>query len=117
VFNNLLIVEHQSRRLEVPAVSELAEAICGEVFRTSWTGFPYNGIRVGMKADDIRALRAKLGLSQTMFAERFGLNIASIKDWEQGRSSPDLPARVLLSTIEVAPESVSKAVDRTRGLE
>ncbi len=32
------------------------------------------------KADEIRALRAKLGLSQTKFAERFGLLVSVVKD-------------------------------------
>jgi putative transcriptional regulator len=69
------------------------------------------------KPDEIRELRRKLGLSQTAFAERFGLSLAVLKDWEQNRHAPDLPARVLLSTIETMPEAVSRAIDRTRGVE
>ena len=61
-------------------------------------------------------LRAKLGLSQTKFAERFGLLVSVVKDWEQARSVPDAAARALLSTIEHMPSAVSRAIDRTRGV-
>ena len=55
---------------------------------------------------DVRALRTRLGLLQTEFAARFGLSIATVRDWEQGRSKPDRQARILLRVIEAAPEVV-----------
>ena len=42
---------------------------------------------------------AGLGMSQPAFAEAFGLKLAVLWDWEQGRTRPEGPARVLLATI------------------
>jgi len=59
---------------------------------------------------DVRRVRAKLGLSQAAFAERFGLSTRTVQEWEQGRALPDQPARVLLKVIEEAPETVARIV-------
>jgi putative transcriptional regulator len=59
---------------------------------------------------DISDLRKTLGLSQAKFAARFGLNMRTVQDWEQGRVIPDQPARVLLKVIAASPKTVEKAV-------
>ena len=61
---------------------------------------------------DIVALRRRLGLSQTRFAERYGLSVATVRDWEQNRRYPDQPARVLLKIIEKDPEAAAQALAR-----
>jgi putative transcriptional regulator len=61
-------------------------------------------------APDVRRVRAKLGLSQAAFAERFGLSTRTVQEWEQGRAVPDQPARVLLKLIEQAPDTVARIV-------
>lgn len=67
--------------------------------------------RVHVPAEvDVKAIRAKLGLSQVAFAGRFGLPVGNIRDWEQGRSRPDQSSRVLLRVIERSPEAVSEAL-------
>ena len=55
---------------------------------------------------DVRALRRRLGMSQTKFARDFHLSVGTVRDWEQGRALPDGPARVLLKLIERNPEMV-----------
>jgi putative transcriptional regulator len=52
----------------------------------------------------VKALRQRLGLTQTEFAEAFHLPITTLRDWEQRRSTPDAPARALLLAIERDPE-------------
>jgi putative transcriptional regulator len=59
---------------------------------------------------DIKAIRQKLGLSQSAFANRFGFSVRTVQQWEQGRSVPDRPARILLRVIESAPEAVEQAL-------
>ena len=59
---------------------------------------------------NIRAVRQKLGLSQSKFAARFGFTPATIRNWEQGRTQPDGPARVLLTVIAHHPEAVDDAL-------
>src|SRR5258708_23060986 len=52
----------------------------------------------------VKALRQRLGMTQTEFAEAFHLPITTLRDWEQRRSTPDAPARALLLAIERDPE-------------
>lgn len=59
---------------------------------------------------DARAIRVALGMSQPAFAAAFGLKLAVIRDWEQGRTKPDGASRVLLMTIAHRPEVVRNAV-------
>ncbi len=56
---------------------------------------------------DVKTIREKLGLTQSAFAERFGLPLGNVRDWEQGRSVPDAAARMLLKIIQKAPEVVA----------
>lgn len=44
-------------------------------------------------------LRTKLQLSQSKFAAKFGFQTATLKNWEQPRTRPDGPPRVLLAMI------------------
>lgn len=62
---------------------------------------------------DIKAIRRRLGLSQAQFANRFGLSVRTVQQWEQGRAIPDRPARNLLKVIESAPEIVARALSAT----
>lgn len=59
---------------------------------------------------DVAKLRKKLGMSQAEFSERYGFNAASVKDWEQGRSTPTGPVRAYLKVIEKEPEAVERAL-------
>ena len=59
---------------------------------------------------DVKALRRRLKLSQARFAERFGFNVARIRDWEQGRSKPDGAVRAYLLVISREPEAVARAL-------
>jgi putative transcriptional regulator len=63
---------------------------------------------------DVRAIRARLGLSRPAFAERFGLAVAAVRDWEQGLRRPDPAARVLLLVIARSPEVVAETVLEAR---
>jgi len=61
-------------------------------------------------ADQVRALRARLGLSQAQFARRFGFTLDTIQQYEQGRRSPSGPATTLLRVIEADPDAVVRAL-------
>ena len=65
---------------------------------------------VNVPVTDIRATRKSLGLSQAAFAAKFGFHPATVKNWEQGRTLPDGPARVLLAVIARHPEAVEDAL-------
>lgn len=59
---------------------------------------------------DVRALRKGMGLSQNEFANRFGLPPATLRNWEQGRSQPDAPSRVLLAVLAKHPKIVEECL-------
>lgn len=59
---------------------------------------------------DVRAVRRRLGLSQAAFAAKFGFPPATLRNWEQGRTRPDGPSRVLLAVIASHPEAVEDAL-------
>jgi putative transcriptional regulator len=59
---------------------------------------------------DVAELRRRLGLTQTEFARRYQLPVGTVRDWEQGRSMPDAPARALLRAIASEPELVERAL-------
>ncbi len=59
---------------------------------------------------DVRAVRTRLNLTQEEFSLRFGLTLARVRDWEQGRSSPDSAARAYLTVIEREPKAVARAL-------
>jgi putative transcriptional regulator len=59
---------------------------------------------------DVKAIRAELGLSQSAFANRFGFSLRTVQEWEQRRSNPDAPARILLKIIETNPDAVEQAL-------
>jgi putative transcriptional regulator len=61
---------------------------------------------------DVLAIRQNLGLSQSRFATRFGVTAATIRNWEQGRTRPDGPARTLLAVIAHHPDAVEDALRR-----
>ncbi|MEA2905576.1 MAG: putative transcriptional regulator [Alphaproteobacteria bacterium] len=70
--------------------------------------------RVHIPAEiDTRAIRDKLKLTQKLFAERYQIPLATLRDWEQGRRVPDAPARALIKAIREEPAAVRRALARS----
>jgi putative transcriptional regulator len=61
-----------------------------------------------------KQVRRSLGFTQEQFAHAFGLSVATVRDWEQGRSKPDQSSRTLLFLIETIPQQVSAALKERR---
>jgi len=59
---------------------------------------------------DVRAVRAKLGASQSEFALLIGVSVATLRNWEQGRRTPDGPALALLRVAARNPKAVIDAL-------
>ena len=59
---------------------------------------------------DVKAIRAKLGMTQVEFAGQFGFNLNTVRHWEQGVRQPEGPARTYLLVIERAPKAVQRAL-------
>ena len=58
----------------------------------------------------VRTLRRALGLTQEEFALRYSIPLGTLRDWEQGRTEPDQPARAFLKVIAHDPEGVRRAL-------
>lgn len=65
---------------------------------------------VDVETPDVRAVRARLEMSQSEFAAAFGFNIHTLRGWEQGRRRPDRATTILLRVIQTDPESVVRAI-------
>jgi putative transcriptional regulator len=61
-----------------------------------------------------RNIRRLYGLSQAKFATLMGISVATLRNWEQGRRSPEGPARVLLRVAAKHPEAVLDVVSERK---
>lgn len=61
-------------------------------------------------ATSIKALRARLELSQAKFAALLDIDLGTLRNWEQGRREPTGPAKALLRAIRNDPEAVLSAL-------
>ena len=59
---------------------------------------------------DVKAVRLKLRKSQAEFALMIGVSVATLRNWEQGRRTPDGPARALLRVAAENPKAVARAL-------
>ena len=60
---------------------------------------------------NIKTLRRKLRYSQAQFAVIIGIPVATLRNWEQGRTYPEGPARVLMTALTNNPRGVIKAIN------
>lgn len=60
----------------------------------------------------VRNIRKATGLSQARFAAMIDVQIATLRNWEQGRREPTGPAKALLRAIHNDPAPVLKALSR-----
>ncbi len=58
----------------------------------------------------IAAIRSRLGMTQSAFADALGVPVATLRNWEQGRTQPDPAAVALLRIVEREPEAAFRAL-------
>lgn len=63
---------------------------------------------------NVKAIRARTGLSQDGFARRYGFTLDSIQNWESERREPTGAARILLTVIDREPDAVERALHRRK---
>jgi len=85
-------------------IQSLGEAVahaCGEA----------SDVRVHViNVPDVRAIREDLHMTQNEFAEAYGIPLATLKGWEQGRRHPDATAASYLSVIARLPREAMAAL-------
>lgn len=65
-------------------------------------------LRAARRVPRVKTLRRALGFTQEEFAARYQIPLGTLRDWEQGRSAPDRPARAYLKIIARDPECVHR---------
>ncbi len=59
---------------------------------------------------EVKAIRAKTGLTQERFANVVGVSKRTLENWEQGRRHPTGPARALLKILDADPKHALQAL-------
>ena len=54
--------------------------------------------------EEVKRVRATLGVSQPIFGQFLGVDVKTVRSWEQGRRVPSEMARRFLEEIQAAPE-------------
>src|SRR5436190_11116701 len=67
-------------------------------------------LRTARRVPRVKTLRRALGLTQQEFAARYQIPLGTLRDWEQGRTEPDQPARAYLGVIARDPEGARAAL-------
>jgi putative transcriptional regulator len=60
---------------------------------------------------DVKAIRKRLGKSQSEFALMIGVSLSTLQNGEQGRRRPQGPARALLKVAARSPDAVAAALE------
>jgi putative transcriptional regulator len=71
-------------------------------------------LRTARRVPRVKTLRRALGLTQQEFAARYRIPLGTLRDWEQGRTEPDQPARAYLTVMAHDPEGVRRALSKDR---
>jgi DNA-binding transcriptional regulator YiaG len=64
---------------------------------------------------DIKRVREAQNLSQPEFATLYGLEVDTLRNWEQGRNAPDRATVVLMKVIETDPDAVLRVLTGESG--
>ena len=97
------MIEHGEVRVHVPTVESVI-TLAGELKAAGIRSAQIAGAPV-----DPRNIREHLGLTQEQFALRYGLDLATVQNWEQGRSRPDKASAAYLRVIARQPEEAAAA--------
>lgn len=54
----------------------------------------------------LKAIRLELGCSQREFADRYGIELRTLQNWEQKGRLPDKSSKALITLIEKVPDHV-----------
>ena len=90
------------------AITETVQGMVNSGVKVSFTQKELDelGIKipdVNLTAEQIVAIRKKMNLSQTVFAQVLNVSPSSIRQWEQGKRKPSGSTKVLLELLEKSP--------------
>jgi putative transcriptional regulator len=59
---------------------------------------------------NVRVIRTRLQMTQEVFAHAIGVPVATVRNWEQNRTSLDPAVRSLLTVVDREPEAALRAL-------
>ncbi len=98
------LTEVQRRRLETMTDAEITAAAESDPDNLPLTEDELDRM---VDARFVRLTRKETGLSQAEFAKAYQINLARLRDLEQGRTRPDSALRAYLTVIAQRPEVVT----------
>jgi putative transcriptional regulator len=103
--------------LDPPALAPMTEAQIEAAAAGDHENPPLTDARPGQlrPVPRVKTLRRALALTQEEFAARYRIPLGTLRDWEQGRSEPDQPAKAYLTVIARDPEGVERALHPVPG--
>jgi putative transcriptional regulator len=63
------------------------------------------------RTPQVKIIRRALELTQEEFSVRYHIPLGTLRDWEQGRTEPDQPAKALLTFIARDPDRVNRMLN------
>ena len=99
------MVDHGKAFVTVPCVEDL------QAFKNELSSVGVVAKVHAPRPINVREVRERTNLSQEAFSVRYGLDLATLRNWEQGRSQPDAAAIALLWTIARNPRAVEESLE------
>ena len=97
----------QAARLDAMSEDDIAAAARSDPDNPPLTAEELKRIRAARR---VRRVRVRSGLRQTEFARAFHINVARLRDLEQGRTQADSALLAYLTVIDAAPDTVRQAL-------
>ena len=97
---------------DVVAVQMVAPRV--EELVTRFAALAVEALELRLPEVSTKAVRARLNLSQSEFALRFGFELDTVQNWDQGRNQPDGAAKILLAIIDRDPAIVDAVLSGQR---
>ena len=66
---------------------------------------------VEIDANDIKKIRQKIKMSQSVFAKLLNVNPSSVRQWEQGKRRPSGSTKVLLELLKMNPDLLNYRIE------
>jgi len=97
------MLSHGEVRVHVPTVENV------KILSRELKAVGVRGAQIAGAPVNPRKVREELGLTQEQFALRYGLDLDTVQNWEQGRTKPDKASAAYLRVIARRPEEAAAA--------
>ncbi len=98
------------------SIGETIQGLIDSGIKTTFTKKELNSLgvvipEVHLETPQIRNIREKLRLSQTVFAKLLNVSPSAIRQWEQGKRQPSGATKVLLDLLSRSPHVLDYRLD------